>query len=200
VVSAFPAEVRYVVECLKKVYQTDTQAKQQHLSPEQRLRLHQQQSGPVMDELHNWLQERFDQKLVEPNSSLGEAITHMLKHWERLTRFLKVPGAPLDNNLCEQTLKMAIRHRKNSYFYKTMRGATIGDLYMSLIDTCYLSGADPFDYLTELQRNQERVRAAPGDWLPWNYRQQLAAPAAGSEACRPPPGETAATPSTSPRD
>ena len=192
VVSAFPTEVRYVVECLKKVYQTEAQAKQQQLSPEQRLRLHQQQSGPVMDELHRWLQERFDQKLVEPNSSLGEAITHMLKHWERLTRFLEVPGAPLDNNLCEQTLKMAIRHRKNSYFYKTMPGAAVGDLYMSLIDTCYLSGADPCDYLTELQRNHERVRAAPGDWLPWNYRQQLTATPAGSDACRPPPFERAA--------
>ena len=199
VVSAFPAEVKYVVECLKKVYQIDAQAKQQQLSPDQRLRLHQQQSGPVMDELHTWLQERFDQRLIEPNSSLGEAITHMLKHWERLTRFLQVPGAPLDNNLCEQTLKMAICHRKNSYFYKTMTGAAVGDLYMSLIDTCYLSGADPFDYLTELQRNHERVRAAPGEWLPWNYRQQLAATAPGSDADRPPPGAAASTASTSPR-
>jgi hypothetical protein len=175
VVSAFPTEVRHVVECLKKVYQTDTLAKQQQLSSEERLRLHQQQSGPVMDELHRWLQERLDQKLVEPNSSLGEAITYMLKHWEPLTRFLEVAGAPLDNNLCEQTLKMAIRHRRNSLFYKTMTGADVGDLYMSLIHTCYLSGADPFDYLTELQRNLERVRAAPGDWLPWNYREQLTA-------------------------
>ena len=78
-----------------------------------------------------------------------------------------------------------------------MNGADVGDLYMSLIDTCYLSGADPFDYLTELQRNHERVRAAPGDWLPWNYRQQLAATAPGSDADRPPPGEAASTASTS---
>jgi transposase len=185
VISAFPAEAKHVVECLKKVYQTDAQAKEQHLSPEERLQLHQQQSGPVMDGLHNWLQEQFDQKRVEPNSSLGEAITYMLKHWERLMRFLEVPGAPLDNNLCEQALKMAIRHRKNSNFYKTMRGASVGDIYMSLIDTCYLSGANPFDYLTELQRNHERVRAAPDHWLPWNYRQQLTA-AAGSDASRTP--------------
>ena len=55
-----------------------------------------------------------------------------------------------------------------------MRGAKVGDLYMSLIHTCYFAGADPFDYLTELQRNADRVRAAPGDWMPWNYRRQLA--------------------------
>jgi transposase len=197
VVTAFPDEVKHVLECLKIVYKTDADAKQQQLSPEERLQLHQQQSGPVMDALHRWLQERLDKKLVEPNSSLGDAITYMLKHWERLMRFLQVPGAPLDNNLCEQTLKMAIRHRKNSYFYKTTRGADVGDLYMSLIHTCYLSGADPFDYLTELQHNYERVRAAPGDWLPWNYRQQLAATAPGSDADRPPPGETPSTASPS---
>ena len=82
VVEAFPAEVQYVLECLKKVYQTDAQAKQQQLSPDERLRLHQAQSGPVMKELHRWLTARFAEKLVEPNSSLGGAISYMLKHWE----------------------------------------------------------------------------------------------------------------------
>jgi hypothetical protein len=184
VVNAFPPEVEYVLECLEKVYKTDAQAKREELSPDERLRLHQENSGPVMDELHRWLKMQLDEKKVEPNSSLGGAIAYMLRHWEKLTLFLRVPGAPLDNNICEQAMKMAIRHRKNSLFYKTMRGAAVGDLYMSLIHTCYFSGADPFDYLTQLQRNHERVAAAPADWMPWNYRQQLvtAEPASGS-AC-----------------
>lgn len=170
----FPPQVRHVLQCLKKVYRVDAQAKEQKLSPQDRLRLHQEQSGPVMDELHKWLQEQFDERKVEPNSSFGEAISYMLKHWENLTRFLRVPGAPLDNNLCERALKMSIRHRKNSLFYKTLRGAQVGDLYMSLIHTCCLSKVDPFDYLTELQRNHERVVSSPADWMPWNYRRQLA--------------------------
>ena len=92
-----------------------------------------------------------------------------------MTLFLRVAGAPLDNNICERALKMAIRQRKNSLFYKTLRGAAVGDLYMSLIHTCYLSGVSPVDYLTELQRNRQRVRDAPADWMPWNYRRQLGA-------------------------
>ena len=56
-----------------------------------------------------------------------------------------------------------------------MRGARIGDLYMSLIHTCYHCQADPLDYLTQLQRNHDRVIATPADWLPWNYRQQIVA-------------------------
>jgi hypothetical protein len=182
VADAFPNEVEYVVECLGKVYTVDDEAKKQQLSADQRLRLHQQKSRPVMDELRHWLNRQFDDKQVEPNSSLGEAIAYMLRHWDELTLFLRTPGAPLDNNLCEQALKMAILHRKNSLFYKTMRGAEVGDLYMTLIHTCYFSAANPFDYLTELQRNQDRVKAAPGDWTPWNYRQQLASAEPASPA------------------
>lgn len=89
--------------------------------------------------------------------------------------FLRIPGIPLDNNIAERMLKMAIRHRRNSLFYKTQRGADVGDVYMSLIHTCYFAGADPIDYLTELQRNASRVQEDPSQWLPWNYREQLAA-------------------------
>ncbi len=98
----------------------------------------------------------------------------MQKHWEKLTLFLRVAGAPLDNNICECALKMAIRHRRNSLFYKTERGAKVGDAYMSLIHTCQHSQVDPFDYLTQLQRHHERVAASPTDWMPWNYLRQLA--------------------------
>jgi hypothetical protein len=122
VVAAFPLEVEFVLERLKVVYQTDAEAKEQGLSPQQRLRRHQEQSGPVMDELKRWLKQQFEEKKVEPTSSLGGAISYMQKHWEKLTLLLRVAGTPLDNNLCEQALKMAIRHRKNSLFYKTMRG------------------------------------------------------------------------------
>jgi transposase len=198
VVEDFPAEVEYLLDCLKKVYQIDAEAKRQKVSPDERLRLHQEQSGPVMNELHDWLKTRFDEKRVEPNSSLGGAISYMLNHWEELTLFLRVPGAPLDNNLCERVLKMAIRHRNNSLFYRTMRGAAVGDLYMSLIHTCYLSGVSPVDYLTELQRNHERVLAAPGDWMPWNYRRQLAAAESDPTTGRGPPGDGALRTSDSP--
>jgi len=181
IVDAFPDEVKYLLRCLKKVYQTDAQAKKQHLSPEERLKLHQEQSGPVMDELHRWLESQIDEKLVEPNSALGKAISYMHRHWNEFTCFLRVPGAPLDNNVCERALKMAIRHRKNSYFYRTMRGASVGDLYMSLIYSCYLAFVSPVHYLTALLRNHERVRAAPGEWMPWNYHQQLSGAKTESE-------------------
>ena len=169
----FPEECRYVLETLGEVYGYDTQAEEQSLTPEERLRFHQTHSSPVMDALHAWLSAQFEEKKVEPNSGLGEAIRYLLKHWDRLTLFLRQPGAPLDNNICERSLKKAILHRKNSLFYKTRKGAQVGDLYMSLIQTCELNDANPFDYLTELQRHPAELAKHPAQWLPWNYRQTL---------------------------
>jgi hypothetical protein len=105
---------------------------------------------------------------------MGKALAYLLKHWSRFSRFLHVPGAPLENNLCERVLKMAIRHRNNSLFFKTPRGAQVGDIYMSIICTCELGGVNPFDYLTTVMRNAKEVAAAPDQWLPWNYRETLA--------------------------
>lgn len=101
----------------------------------------------------------------------------MLKRWVPLTLFLRQAGASLDNNITERSLKMAILHRKNSLSFKTERGAQVGDLFMSLIHTCRLGQINPFDYLTTLVENADRVRAHPAPWLPWNYRDSLAADA-----------------------
>ena len=98
---------------------------------------------------------------------------YLLKHWERLTLFLRQPGAPLDNNICERALKKAILHRKNSLFYKTENGARVGDLFMSLIHTCELCSANPFDYLTQLQRHAGELARNPSEWMPWNYQTAL---------------------------
>jgi transposase len=170
----FPQECRFVLESLGEVYGYDEAARAQGMSPEQRLRFHQEHSGPVMEKLHIWLDAQFDERRVEPNSGLGQAISYLLKYWDRLTLFLRQPGAPLDNNICERALKKSILHRKNSLFYKTRNGARIGDLFMSLIHTCELNGADPFDYLNQLQRHAEELKLTPSEWMPWNYRATLA--------------------------
>ncbi len=98
-VEVFPSETEFVLESLKKVYFHDEQTKQKGMNSKQRLEYHQVHSRPVMEDLHAWLHKQFEEKKVEPNSSMGEAISYMVSHWEPLTRFLRVPGAPLDNNI-----------------------------------------------------------------------------------------------------
>ena len=65
-------------------------------------------------------------------------------------------------------------HRKNALFYRTLNGAQVGDLYMTLIHTCQLCGANSFDYLIELQRHAPELADRPAEWMPWNYRDTLA--------------------------
>jgi hypothetical protein len=86
-----------------------------------------------------------------------------------------VPGAPLDNNPIERELRTAVRHRKNSLFYKTQAGAGVGDVLMSAIRTCVLNHVDPVHYLTAVGAHAARVRGSPEAWLPWTYKQTLAA-------------------------
>lgn len=169
----FPDECRYVLETLGQVYGHDAEAREQALTPEQRLQFHQQHSGPVMEQLHGWLEAQFAERKTEPNSGLGKAITYLLRHWRPLTTFLRAPGAPLDNNIVERALKRAVLHRKNALFYRTLNGAQVGDLFMSLIHTCQLCGANSFEYLTELQRHARELAANPAEWMPWNYHQTL---------------------------
>ena len=169
IVDNFPDECRKVLVTLGDVYKHDDTARVQKLSAQQRLLLHQEHSGPPMKALKTWMQAELDEHRVEPNSPLGEALRYMLKHWPALTLFLRVAGAPLDNNICERALKKAILHRKNSLFYKTVYGAQVGDLYMSLIHTAELNGVAPFPWLVALMRNADAVANNPAAWLPWNY-------------------------------
>jgi len=179
VVENFPEEVRFVLETLCEVYKTDAHARKNRMTPEERLRLHQAESSPRMEALENWMRVQFDERKVEPNSSLGDAITYMQKRWSELTLFLRVPGAPLDNNICEQALKKAILHRKNALFYRTLNGARVGDIFMSLIHTAELNRTAPFDYLVALQRHAAEVSATAGEWMPWNYQATLTRRTAG---------------------
>ena len=168
VAANFPDECRYVLEMLGQVYGHDTEARERGLTPDERLQLHRERSGPVMDQLHRWLEAQFAERKTEPNSGLGKAITYLLRHWRPLTLFLRQPAAPLDNNIVERALKRAVLHRKNALFYRTLHGAQVGDLFMSLIHTCQLCGANSVDYLVELQRHVQELAANPAEWMSWN--------------------------------
>ena len=127
VAERFPEECRHVLESLAVIYRNDAIARERNLSPRVATRTFTKPRA-----VRRWrnftsgLVRQLEDRLVEPNSSLGGAISYMLKHWERLTLFLRVPGAPLDNNICERALKRAILHRKNALFYKTCHGAHVG--------------------------------------------------------------------------
>ena len=169
----FPVESAVVVQALKLVFDHDAQAREERLIAPERLAYHQRKSGPIMKKLKRWLEQQTAQRLVEPNSSLGKAITYMLDHWSSLTRFLQEPGAPLDNNVAERALKLCIRQRKNSLFYATEHSAYIASVLTSVIATCVQAGVNALEYLVAVQEHRQEVFAHPSAWLPWNYEAAL---------------------------
>jgi hypothetical protein len=169
----FPAESAVVVNALKDVFDHDEYTRAQQMTAQERLGYHQRKSGPIMKQLKRWLARQTAQRLVESNSSWGKAITYMVEHWPSLTRFLTEPGAPLENNLAERALKLAIRQRKNSLFYATEHSAYIASILTSVIATCVQAGVNALDYLVAVQEHRQEVFANPSAWLPWNYQATL---------------------------
>jgi hypothetical protein len=176
IAEVFPVECQVVINVLKQVFDHDAEARDQQMSPEARLLYHQEASRPLMEELKRWLDRQLDKRLVEPNSALGKAIAYMQGHWATLTRFLEVAGAPLDNNLVERALKLFIRQRNNSLFYRTEYSAYIASVLTSLIATCLHAGVNALEYLVALQEHRAEVFAEPAAWLPWTYASSRASP------------------------
>jgi transposase len=170
---SFPVESRYFLEHVREVFHNESICRAKALTDDERLELHQRESEPFMVHLEAWMRAQLEQKRVEPNSGMGRAINYMLKRWDKLTLFLRVPGAPLENNTCERAIKMAITHRKNSLFYRSERGALVGDIFMTIINTARLNGENPLSYLTAILLHAKQVAMSPSDWLPWTYRATL---------------------------
>lgn len=173
---AFAPLCQHVLDELGEVYKNDAATK--GMTSLERLAYHQEHSLPRMTKLKEWMEEQWRVHAFEPNDGFGKAVGYFFDHYPGLTQFCKVAGAPLDNNLAERILKRAVLNRKNSLFYKTEHGAAVGDCLMSLIETCALSQANVFDYLLTLLRNGRAVRAAPAQWLPWNYQANITKQAA----------------------
>lgn len=171
-VEFFPLECVLILQTLKSVFEYDEQTK--NMDPQSRLEYHQQHSKPIMEQLHVHMTKLLVEHKVEPNSELGKALKYMLRHWTKLTRFLTVIRAPIDNNLVEQALKIAIRNRKTAMFYRTEYSAYIAGVLTSLIYTCHLANNNPQNYLTDLQIYKAEVAATPELFLPWNYQDTIA--------------------------
>jgi hypothetical protein len=170
----FPAEAHQVITILNQVFEHEAVTRDQAMPAAERLAYHQAHSGPLLEALHGWLEPQFQDRTVEPNSSLGKAFTYLLNRWQTLTQFLRVAGAPLDSNTVERALKLIIRQRKNSLFYASSHSATVASILTSLIATCVQAGVNALDYLVALQSHRSAVFRQPAAWLPWNYQANLA--------------------------
>lgn len=108
-----------------------------------RQQLRQERSKPLLDRMWHWA----TVQVGLPRSDFGKAVRYMLERWDGLTRFVKDPRVPLDNNAAERALRGPVVGRKNHYGSRSLRGTQVAALFYTLCETAKLAGVDPHAYL-----------------------------------------------------
>ena len=175
VAAHYPEQARFALETYQRVWAAERHCLEHSLEPAARLAYHQAHSSEPMETLRAWCKVELESGAVEANGTLGQAMSYFLRHHENLTLFLREPDAPIDNNVIERLLKLVVRSRRNSSFYRSEVGAGVADVISSVLGTCHENGLNAFDYLCAVQRHAECVRREPERWLPWNWPRDGAA-------------------------
>ena len=159
---------------IQKLYRVERKAKD--MSPEERHKIRQKESIPLMDAFHKWLIKRSSQ--VPPKGLMGKAIGYTLNQWDRLTGYLKHGMLSMDNNAAENAIRPFVVGRKNWLFSGTPEGAEASALLYSLIETAKANGLEPYAYLRYLFTNLPLAKTLE-DYealLPWNLNPRAIAP------------------------
>ena len=169
----YPKDIEWVLDTYAVIWKSNSEAEEQEMSDSERLAHHKKYSLPAMEKIKEWALKRNKSPAFQENSALGKAILYFLDHYDKLTLFCVEEAALLDNNRMEEKLKIVIRGRKTSHFYKTAIGAGVANVLLSMIATSDSASANIYEYFNALQRYKDLVKANPEDWLPWNYKKTL---------------------------
>ena len=166
----YPDQTGYALERYRAIYDNEDAARKEKLSPEQRRDYHQEHSRPLLREIAEYGEDLFEKRKVEPNSDLGRAFEYLIGNERRLSAFARHQNAPLDNNSVERVLRICIRLRETTRFFRNAVGAGVADTILTVGTTAMHYEVNLIDYFVDIQRHAEDVRENPTAWLPWNYR------------------------------
>jgi len=148
------------------------------LAADQRLERRHQDSQPIVEELHGWLQ--TERAKLSRSSPVAEAIDYMLKRWAGFTSFLDDGRICLTNNAAERALRGFALGRKSWLFAGSDRGADRAAFMATLIMSAKLNDIDPQAWLADVLANiADTPISRLEQLLPWNWTpQSLSAQAA----------------------
>ena len=129
----------------------------------------QEQSIPVLNELHDWLEKMLPK--VPPKSALGAALSYMRNYWSKLVRYTERGDLPIDNNRCENAIRPFVIGRKAWLFSDTPAGANASAIIYSLVETAKANGIEPYTWLRHVLEHLPAARTADemDKLLPWNF-------------------------------
>jgi hypothetical protein len=156
-----------ILRLIKDLFEVEALAKS--LSDDERLRLRQDKSKPIVDALRVLFLEQKARLL--PKHPMAEAIGYALNQWKELTYFLADGAVPIHNNLAEQQMKRIALLRKNALFVGTPRGGETAAILSTITSTCRRHGINPQVYLTQLLTGfQDAPSSRIDDWLPDRWK------------------------------
>jgi transposase len=157
---------------VQSLYKIEDWCRDHHYTPEQIKAYRQQYAVPILENMHDNLQEFLSKTL--PKSPLGKAITYTLKRWEKLCLYTSNGILQIDNNLVENSIRPVALGRKNYLFAGSHERAQDAAMLYSLFATCRLHNINPEQWLTHLLEN---INNTPKDnlhlLLPQNYTATL---------------------------
>ena len=134
-----------MLDLIGKLYETEREIREARLSSDQIKEIRRIKSTPILTEIKAWLDE--NQKKYPPKTKTGQACQYTLDRWHRLTRFMDLGDAPIDNNLVENDIRPFVVGRKNWLFNDSQRGAHASAFLYTLIQTAKANGHEPYWYL-----------------------------------------------------
>jgi transposase len=170
----YPEQTAYALERYRKIYEAEAACVEGGKSAQERCDYHREHSRPLLREICEHGEDLFEQRLVGPNSDLGEAYTFVIDNERRLSAFARQPHAPLDNNRCERELRICVRLRESGRFFRNAIGAGVADAVLTNGGTAQAARVNLFDYFVAVQRHAADVREHPEEWVPWRYEARLA--------------------------
>lgn len=151
---------------IAELYAVETEARGS--PPDERVRLRQARSRPVLDDLEAWLAEQL--RRISGKSPLAGAIRYALTRIERLRPYLGHGCLELDNNCAERAMRGVALGRKNWLFAGSEGGGRAAAVAYTLIETAKLNGVDPRAWLTDvLDRIADHKINRIDELLPWNW-------------------------------
>ena len=141
------------------------------MTPDQRLRVRNERSRPLIADLETWLRER--RAKLSRQSETAKAIDYGLKRWAALTRFLDDGRLCMSNNAAEREIRAVAVGRKNWTFAGSDEGGHRAAAIYTLIATAKLNDVDPHAGLADvLARLPDHPARRIADLLPWNWQRE----------------------------
>jgi transposase len=137
--------------------------------PDERCRVRQTRSKPLVDELGTWL--RQERRKLSSKNRLAQAIDYLVKRWPAFTRFLDNGRLCMSNNAAERALRGVAVGRRNWTFAGSDSGGRRAAAIYTLIETCKLNDIDARAWLADvLARIADHPAKQIAQLLPWNWQ------------------------------